>query len=99
MQGGSIRRNVYYRTESRRINAAQAHREAARVALASAPPSGRPDVAEVYATVDALGDVAQAIKAVRPNSLTKLYKELGIKVSYRHEESGGEAVISLVEAV
>ena len=48
--------------------------------------------------VDALGDVAQAIKDVRPNSLTKLYKELGIKVSYRHEESGGEAVISLVVA-
>jgi hypothetical protein len=61
-------------------------------------PSGRLDVAEVYAMVDALGDVAQAIKAVRPNSLTKLYKELGIKVSYRHEESGGEAVISLVVA-
>jgi hypothetical protein len=61
-------------------------------------PSGRLDVAEVYAMVDALGDVAQAIKAVRPNSLTKLYKELGIKVSYRHEESGGETVISLVVA-
>ncbi len=80
------------------INAAQAQREAARVALASALPSGRLDVAEVYAMVDALGDVAQAIKDVRPNSLTKPYKELGIKASYRHEESGGEAVISLVVA-
>ena len=44
------------------INVAQAQREAARVALASAPPSGRLDVAEVYAMIDALGDVGEAIK-------------------------------------
>ena len=80
------------------INGAQAQREAARVALAAAPPSGRLDVAEVYAMIDALGDVGEAIKNARPDSLIKLYKELGIKVSYRHEESGGEAVISLVVA-
>jgi hypothetical protein len=42
------------------------------VALASAPPSDRLDVAEVYAMIDALGDVGQAIKAARPDSLTKL---------------------------
>jgi hypothetical protein len=80
------------------MNAAQAQREAARVALAATPPSGRLDVAEVYAMIDALGDVGEAIKDARPDSLTKLYKELGIKVSYRHEEHGGEAVISLVVA-
>ena len=80
------------------MNAAQAQREAARVALASATPSGRLDVAEVYAMVDALGDIGQSIKGAQPDSLMKLYKELGVKVSYRHEESGGEAVISLVVA-
>jgi hypothetical protein len=80
------------------MNAAQAQREAARVALAAEPPSSRLDVAEVYAMIDALGDVGEAIKDARPDSLAKLYKELGIKVSYRHEESGGEAVISLVVA-
>lgn len=68
------------------------------MALASAPPSGRLNVADVHAMIDALGDVGDAIKDARPDSLTKLYKELGIKVSYPHEESGGEAVISLVVA-
>jgi enoyl-CoA hydratase/carnithine racemase len=54
------------------INAAQTQRETARAALASASPSGRLDVAEVYAMVDALGDVGEAIKHARPESLTKL---------------------------
>ena len=40
------------------MNAAQAQREAARVALAAGPPSCRLDVAEVYAMIDALGDGA-----------------------------------------
>jgi hypothetical protein len=80
------------------INAAQAQRETACAALASAPPSSRLDVSEVYAMIDALGDVREAIKDARPDSLTKLYRELGIEVSYRREENGGEAVISLVVA-
>ena len=80
------------------MNAAQAQREAARVALAAQTPSSRLDVAEVYAMIDALGDVGEVIKDARPDNLTKLYKELGIKVSYRHEEGGGEAVISIVVA-
>jgi hypothetical protein len=45
-----------------------------------------------------MGDVGEAIKEARPDSLTKLYRELGIEVSCRQEESGGEAVISLVVA-
>ena len=40
------------------INAAQTQREADRVALAAEPPSGRLNVAEVYAMVDALGTSA-----------------------------------------
>jgi hypothetical protein len=48
--------------------------------------------------IDTLVDVGEAIKDARPDSLTKLYKVLGIKVSYRYEEGGGEAVISLVVA-
>jgi Recombinase len=80
------------------VNAAQAQREAARAALAAVPPSSLLDVAEVYAMIDALGDVGEVIKDARPDSLTRIYRELGIKVSYRHEDSGGEAVISLVVA-
>ena len=56
------------------------------------------DPAEVYAMINALGDVGEAIKDTRPDSLTRLYQELGIKVSYRHEQCGGLAVISLVVA-
>jgi vacuolar-type H+-ATPase subunit H len=44
------------------MNAAQAQREAARVALAAAPLSSRLDVAEVYAMIDALGDIGEAIR-------------------------------------
>jgi hypothetical protein len=80
------------------VNAAQAQREAARAALAAVPPSSLLNVAEVYAMIDALGDLGGAIKGARPDSLTKLYRELGIKVSYRHEDSGGEAVISFLVA-
>jgi hypothetical protein len=50
------------------VNAAQAQREAARVALASAPLSGRLEVAEDYAMIDALGDVGEAIKDARLDS-------------------------------
>jgi hypothetical protein len=58
---------------------------------------GRMDSAEVYAMI-ALGDVGEAIKDARPDSLTRLFQELGIKVRYRHVERGGLAVISLVVA-
>jgi hypothetical protein len=59
------------------MNAAQAQREAARVALAAEPPSGRLDVAEVYAMIGALGDVGEAIKNARPDSPTKALQGAG----------------------
>ena len=51
--------------------------------------------AEVYAMIDELGDVGAAIERARPDSLARLYRDLGIEVSYRHAEDGGLATIAL----
>jgi DNA invertase Pin-like site-specific DNA recombinase len=77
------------------INAAQAQREAARAEMAAVPAVTRLTDAEVYAMIDALGDVGEAIEGARPESLARLYRDLGIEVSYRHREDGGLATIAL----
>ena len=45
--------------------------------------------------IDALGDVGGALKRAQPDSLVKLYRDLGIEVSYRRREDGGVATIAL----
>lgn len=40
--------------------------------MAAVSPSSLLDAAEVYAMIDALGDVGGAIKGARPDSLAKL---------------------------
>jgi len=77
------------------INGAQAEREAARAEVESAPTPNHLEAAEVYAMIDALGDVGGAIERARPDSLIKLYRDLGIEVSYQHLEDGGVATIAL----
>jgi hypothetical protein len=77
------------------INAAQAEREAAHAAVEAVPPSTRLEAAEVYAMIDALGDVGGALERAPPDSLIKLYRDLGIEVSYRHRDDGGVATIAL----
>lgn len=54
------------------INAAQAERAAARAELDGTPAPGVLTEAEVYAMVDALGDVGAALAEARPGSLTQL---------------------------
>jgi len=77
------------------INTAQAQREAARAELAAVPGVTLLSDAEVYAMIDELGDVGAAIERARPDSLARLYRDLGIEVSYRHAEDGGLATIAL----
>lgn len=77
------------------INGAQAEREAARAEVESAPKLARLEAAEVYAMIDALGDVGGALERAQPDSLIKLYQDLGIGVSYQHREDGGVATIAL----
>jgi hypothetical protein len=62
------------------INAAQAEREAAHAEVEAVPPSTRLEAAEVYPMIDALGDVGGALKRAQPDSLVKLYRDLGIEV-------------------
>ena len=45
--------------------------------------------------IDALGDVGGALKRAQPDSLVKLYRDLGLEVSYRRREDGGVATIAL----
>ena len=77
------------------INAAQAQRETVRAEMAAVPGATRLTDAEVYAMIDAVGDVGGAIERARPDSLAKLYRDLGIEVSYRRAEGGGFATIGL----
>lgn len=77
------------------INAAQAQRETARAELAAVPGTARLTDAEIYAMIDALGDVGGAIESARPDSLAKLYRDLGIEVIYHHGEDGGLATIGM----
>jgi hypothetical protein len=77
------------------INAAQAERESVHAAVEAVPPSTRLEAAEVYAMIDALGDVGGALERAPPDSLIKLYRDLGIEVSYRHRDDGGVATIAL----
>jgi hypothetical protein len=63
--------------------------------MAAMPGPTRLTDAEVYAMIDALGDVGGAIERARLDSLAKLYRDLGIEVSYRHGEDGGLATMDL----
>ncbi|MCO1657365.1 recombinase family protein [Pseudonocardia sp. S2-4] len=78
------------------INQARAERDAARAHLAQ-PPDRPPvlDTAEVYAMIDALGDVGSVIERARPERLARLYQELDLGVRYLPADDGGVATLSL----
>ncbi|MFC5288508.1 recombinase family protein [Actinokineospora guangxiensis] len=73
------------------INQAQAECETARAEIGNFPTSGSLDQAEVYAMIDALGDVGAVLKDARPQRLMDLYRDLRLKVSYRNDR---EAVVT-----
>ncbi len=78
------------------INQTRAERDAARAHLAQAPD--RPpvmDTAEVYAMIDALGDVGTAIERAQPERLARLYRELDLDVRYLPADQGGVATLTL----
>ncbi|MFN2494688.1 MAG: recombinase family protein [Pseudonocardiaceae bacterium] len=64
------------------INEAQATRAAARAELENAPAPNTLSAAEVYAMVDALGDVGEALSDARPESLANLYQAVDLQVRY-----------------
>ena len=76
------------------INEAQAHRAAAQAELNAATPgpvllSG----AEVYAMVDSLEDVGQALNSANPAKLAKLYEELRLEMVYDPEAKAVDAAV------
>jgi hypothetical protein len=78
------------------INQARAERDAARAHPAQTPAGPDIlDVAEVYAMVDALGDVGSVIERAQPERLARLYRELDLDIRYRPVDDGGEATLSL----
>ena len=68
------------------INAAQAEREAARAALASAGNVQTIDRAEVYAMINSLGDVGETLKDAKQAGLARLYEELRLQLRYEPQE-------------
>ena len=78
------------------INQARADRDAARAHLAQSPD--RPpvlDVAEVYAMVDALGDVGSAIDRAQPERLAQLYRQIDLCVRHLLADRGDVATLTL----
>lgn len=64
------------------INAAQAEREAARAALTRAGTVHALGAAEVYAMIDALGDVGATLQDAKPAGLARLYEGLRLQLRY-----------------
>jgi DNA invertase Pin-like site-specific DNA recombinase len=77
------------------INKTKAQRDAVRAELANQPEATVLDVAEVYAMIDSLGDVGAVIGQARPDSLAKLYRDLGLEVHYRYAPEGAQATATI----
>ena len=64
------------------INAAQAEREAARAVLTRSATGHALGDAEVYAMIDALGDVGTTLHDAKPAGLARLYEGLRLQLRY-----------------
>jgi DNA invertase Pin-like site-specific DNA recombinase len=64
------------------INQAQAERAAAQTQISGATTGGTLDIAEVYAMIDSLGDIAGTFKEAKPAALGRLYRELDLSMRY-----------------
>lgn len=68
------------------INEAQAQRAAARAELDRAPSPNTISAAEVYAMIDSLGDVGEALKDANPAGLERLYEKLDVQLAFQPTE-------------
>jgi hypothetical protein len=76
------------------INEAQAQRAAARAESEGAPASTLITDAEVYAMFGSLSDVGAALKDAEPDSLERLYRELGLGLRYEPQERAVDALLA-----
>jgi hypothetical protein len=66
------------------MNQAQADKAAAQAEIDTVSKQTKPlDVAEIYAMIDSLGDVAATLADAKPTALTRLYKELNVSGVYQ----------------
>lgn len=65
---------------------AQAERQAAMEELKHLPDTQAVDVAEVYAMLDQLGDVARHLNSRAPERITQVYRDLGLQVVYDNKK-------------
>ncbi|HET6500879.1 MAG TPA: recombinase family protein [Amycolatopsis sp.] len=75
------------------INEAQAQRAAARAELDNAPAPNTLSNAEVYAMIDSLGDVAEALANPKRERLENLYTAVDLQVRYEHETRAADVII------
>jgi hypothetical protein len=81
------------------INGAQAARAAAQTEVENAPVPTALGTAEVYAMIDAVGDVGQALSGARPESLATLYQAVGLQVRYEPSTHIADVTIQPVSRV
>ncbi|MQA12471.1 MAG: recombinase family protein [Pseudonocardiaceae bacterium] len=74
-------------------NEAQAERAAARAELDNAPAPGTLTDAEVYAMIDALGDVGAAMSSAKPDKLASLYIAVDLQIRYEPDAQAAHATI------
>lgn len=75
------------------INTAQAERAAAQAELDSTPEA-RTLSDGIYAMIDSLGDVRAALRDGKPESLSKIYDSLQLRLKYEPPARAVEATIS-----
>jgi hypothetical protein len=68
------------------MNHAQAERQAAKEELQHLPEAQTVDVAEVYAMLDQLGDVARHLNSRSPDRIMQVYRDLGLQVVYDNKK-------------
>ncbi|MCG8920453.1 recombinase family protein [Actinokineospora sp. PR83] len=76
------------------INDAEARRRLARAEIDNTPRTTGLDRAEVYAMVDAIGDLAAGLDTARPDRLARLYEELRLDLRYDHAKKAVEVTAS-----
>ena len=76
------------------MNFAQAERHAAEAELEHLPDAATVDVAEVYAMLDSLGDVARHLNSRSPERITRVYRDLGLEVAYDNKKETVDVTVS-----
>ncbi|WP_433873771.1 recombinase family protein [Saccharopolyspora sp. CA-218241] len=81
------------------INEAQAERTAARAELNNTPAPNAITDGEIYAMIDALGDVGAALSDAKPERLANLYQSLDLHIRYEPTERAAQIEIHPADRV